>query len=456
MPFQEQIVSEELAPAVVDNQHPVYAEHILDEEDGEPANAPRVNHPPTTLVEAEGGRWVVVPGDFVAPPIKPVGIVPVGFHFDEDHHATFLVDASIMDDPKLFGAFLTEVVKTYSANVKQWGDADAPPHQSESYRQVGIYTILDLKRLENSMKERAYLLQDHIPVQTIAITVGDSGIGKSPVEYELGICVAAGIPFLDIPTSQGRVLYLDFENNIDRMIIIAEAVAHHLGLKEVPSKFQMWSPALPTSADSIPANMFDRIRRFRPSLVIVDTLSAAFPDAEAKNENAAKLYGQCRTIMQETGCTFQFVHHRKKSSSPNDGSFAQEPASARDALKESRGASALVNGADARWIITRPQKADDELAFTIGGYLRGRGEHPTIHVTRVFDEEGNPIGHRRIGGVALLSENHREVFNTLPDEFRWRDLEKHFPGNRSKQLFRDACFGARVLEQGGGKYRKKQ
>ena len=102
-----------------------------------------------------------------------------------------------------------------------------------------------------------------------------------------------------------------------------------------------------------------------------------------------------------------------------------------------------------------PKKAGDEVAFTIGGYLRGRGEHPTIAVGRDFDEDGNAIGHSRVGGATRLSDKHREVYDALPDEFRWKDLSRHFPGDRSKQLFRDACYGAGVLEHSNGTYRKR-
>jgi hypothetical protein len=421
--------------------------------------------PPTSLREAAYGRWVIAPPGFVPPqdPHKnPVEVGSIVFRLDENQSVGFFVTADVLDDKALFDQFVGMVLDEFpEADTSEPGKSfmdislhDVDLSDDTSHAGIGIHTIAEMKALLRDMQRRPYLLQDHIPVQTLAITVGDSGIGKSPLMYELGMCIASGKPFLGIPTTQGRVLYLDYENNIDQIVSIAEAVAKHLGLRGVPDDFQFWSPASPEADNMSP---LERIRQFRPALVIIDTLSAAYPQAEAKNENAATLYSDCRGIMKETGCTIMFTHHRKKPPGPSpNGTVIPEPASARDALRDTRGASALINGADARWIVTRPRNAGEEVAFTIGGYLRGRGEHPTISVGRDFDEDGNAIGHNRVGGTTKLSDKHRKVYDALPDEFRWKDLSPHFIGDRSKQLFRDACYSAGVLEHSDGTYWKKK
>ena len=75
---------------------------------------------------------------------------------------------------------------------------------------------------------------------------------------------------------------------------------------------------------------------------------------------------------------------------------------------------------------------------------------------RVLDENGAPIGHYRLGGLARLNENHRKVFEALPEEFQWKHLADHFKGNGSKQVFIRACIAAKVLnpDKDGDCYRK--
>src|SRR5580700_4312491 len=50
-----------------------------------------------------------------------------------------------------------------------------------------------------------------IPKRAISFLIGDSGLGKSPLAYQLGLSVAAGIPFLaGMETQRGPVVYLDY------------------------------------------------------------------------------------------------------------------------------------------------------------------------------------------------------------------------------------------------------
>jgi hypothetical protein len=406
---------------------------------------------PTNLREAAGGPWVIVAPN-----------VPLPIRGDEvAEYGRFFVHYSVLDDPALFSMLHDEMLDEWvdALPEESWKEVDLnevdPMVDNEKYRTIGIYTIGDIKRIQQDMKRCPYILKDHIPAQAISITVGDSGLGKSPLKYQFGICVAAGVKFLDIPTSRGRVLYLDYENNTEQIRTIAEAVAKFLGLPGVPDAFQIWSPALP---EEKPSSILDRVKTFRPALVIVDTLSAAFPNAESENKNTSELYKLCRGVMRETGCTFDFVHHMKKTTwSNNDGPSDDSSASAREVLKNTRGASALVNNADARWSITRSGKDKGEIAFRIGGYLRGVGEHPPIAVARVCDEDGNPIGYRRLGGVSMLTDQCRKVYDGLPEKFRWKDLEPYFQtSDNAKTLFIKAATSAGIVEKRGKEYFKIQ
>jgi len=56
-----------------------------------------------------------------------------------------------------------------------------------------------------------------VPSRSVNILVGDSGLGKSPLVYQLGISVATGVPFLGRETRKGRVVIADNENGPEDM-----------------------------------------------------------------------------------------------------------------------------------------------------------------------------------------------------------------------------------------------
>jgi len=442
---EESMASPKMAPEEVrPAEHETASETPLHKAESDP------NRPPTSLLEAQGGRWVVMPKGFVATPTNPVEIVQVCFPFDEDHQAFFLVAASIMDDPKANEAFFAEVLKTYEDLLPAgtFPTRVAPEDLSSD----GIYTVEQMKAEVQKMRNDSFLLQDHIVRNSIILQVGDSGLGKSPFNYELGICIAAGVPFLGITTTQARVLYLDYEDDVEEMISLAETIAQKLGLPKPPDAFRLWSPAM-TDSDKDP---FELIDRFQPDLVIIDTISAAYPKAEMQNDSVTELYNRCR----KTGAAVLFVHHLKKdSSAEEDSSFDHDldrPTTVRD-FQCVRGASALYNNAYLRLKLISARKNDEDWAFIVRGYRRGKGHIPTLSVGRVRNENGEPIGHYRLGGLARLSPRYRDAFTALPERFRWKDLASHFKGNGSKQSFISACESAQLLspEKSGDYYVKR-
>jgi len=63
-----------------------------------------------------------------------------------------------------------------------------------------------------------YLINGLVPVQALALMVGDSGLGKSPLLYQACACVSAGVPFLGRAVKKGRLLYCDCENRGERYV----------------------------------------------------------------------------------------------------------------------------------------------------------------------------------------------------------------------------------------------
>src|SRR6202040_2652009 len=85
---------------------------------------------------------------------------------------------------------------------------------NQKLRALGVLVPSEVDRICSDDRRTRFLVKDMLPVQSIAIVGGESTIGKSPLLYQLALCVASGIPFLGLPTEKGRVLYLDLENDL--------------------------------------------------------------------------------------------------------------------------------------------------------------------------------------------------------------------------------------------------
>lgn len=244
----------------------------------------------------------------------------------------------------------------------------------------------------------------------------------------------------------GPVLYADYENNLAQAKGMLENIARYLGLPGVPKDFYYWNANYASPQFGTDHSILDIVRKVKPVLTCIDTLSAAFPDAEDSNKNANALFTDVRSVISEIQTTFFFTHHFGKSKNIGDCKTPFE------LLKNARGASALVNGSDLRLAVTEPSAsrfADGECVFELSGFVRGGGQIPVISVGRVFDDDGVAIGYRRLTGTRLLqNEKYQAVFAALPHDFRAKDVEEHFPRSHSSAgAFIDACVSAHIIRK---------
>jgi len=156
-----------------------------------------------------------------------------------------------------------------------------------------------------------------------------------------------------------------------------------------------------------------------------------------------------------------FKKNRKKGSRGKTGRGSD--LTPQEMANDARGASALVSGVDLRLVVVPPPQVkmfdipvgwkgpmpgapETECAFEILGFRRMGGDIPAIAVERVFQEQV-AVGYRQIVSVARLRNPHyQQVFEALPDPFRPKDVEAHFPNSGgSVQKFFKACHLAGII-----------
>jgi archaellum biogenesis ATPase FlaH len=258
-----------------------------------------------------------------------------------------------------------------------------------------------------------FLVDGFLPAKSIGIAAGDSTIGKSPLAYQLGLCVAAGVPFLGRSTKQGRVVYFDLENSIHDSRAIRDALARFLGLSVAPENFLL--------ATEPPLALETLIAEVKPSLVIIDSLRAFAPEATRDNPAAAAWLNALRRLARKHGVCFVIVHHVRK---PKDAGTHCDLTSRKvsEWMLEMEGPRALVNQTDVR-IALEPGNGEPA-ALGMKWSRRVYGDSPLVLLERVFDDDGEPAGYRQATGINLLSPERRAAFEKLSAEFRYTDAKQ--------------------------------
>lgn len=318
---------------------------------------------------------------------------------------------------------------------------DSPPQPWQAQRRVsprrGPIPLFDEARLRalGALSLPALLIEDAPPTTfvvdglladgSVNIIVGDSGIGKSPLLIQLGLSVAAGVEFCDIPTLQGPVLYVDCENGKESFQEIARNLIIHMGLGGPPPAFTVYSPNWDPRPDANPEvllTLHDLVAALRPRLIVVDPLRMIWPRAEGKNEEAVAMVQFQRKLSRDYGGAWVNIHHCRK---PSQDAAARQNAPAlashpHEWLLEAAGARALVNQMDTRIGIVR---AND---LTMAGFTRMLGVIPTCSFRRLRHlQTGVPVGYTIVRGLEAISSSQAIFFEGLPLAFTWGEAE-HF------------------------------
>ncbi|MGA2509415.1 MAG: AAA family ATPase [Candidatus Acidiferrales bacterium] len=314
-----------------------------------------------------------------------------------------------------------------------------------------------------------------LPARSNGILVGDSGLGKSPLLYTLALCVAAGLPFMDLPTTRGDVLILDYENSGGDSEELLERIRQHLGLDAVPNNLTIWNandcaPRFGTLGYEA-RNVIQEWASATESsvkLVIIDPLSGFNAGAEEKNRDATEMLLGLRRINRELGTTHVLSHHRRKPSrEPNGNVNLADCSNMRAWFSEARGAGALINGFDERLGVDLPgnvtQLAEitgeirEEVALVLRGFGRVRGEIGPFYLARVYDEDGVAVGYRKLCSAELLfNREQQEALARLGNRFRTgeaRTIYRH--GDQATSNWLNKCVRLGLVRKvGRGQWEK--
>jgi hypothetical protein len=329
--------------------------------------------------------------------------------------------------------------------------SDAVLVSSRPARTGGFVTLAELQR-RSQQNPTNYLVDSLLPAESVNVGVGDSGIGKTALAYQLGLSVATGTPFLGYRVNRGPVLYYDMENNQEDIIRAGSALCRHIGTPPFPDDFLV----LPDDCQTV--RLEEAMADHHPALVIIDTLRAYRPTATKTNEDTGQFLQEVKRAIQENPCAVFLLHHTRKAG--NNPVPALEDTPTGEWLEQASGARALVNLTNTRFAFAAPDGRRgyaDETALIMKLMVKVRGESAPFYLKRVLDADGEPLGYERLTGLSLISNPAiGQAYRDLPHQFRFSEAKRAFnltddPTN--KWLAKLAAVG--VLEKAGrGLYRK--
>ena len=186
---------------------------------------------------------------------------------------------------------------------------------------------------------------------------GNSKAFKTWQMMRVGICVADGLPWLNFPTTAGRVLYVNFELQAfavqERIRAICDAMR-----ADVPGNLDVWN----LRGYSCPLNklipeLHRQIEGEGYDLIIPDPIYKTLAGrAENDNGDIGEVCNEIEAVAVETGAAVMFGHH-----------FAKGSASGKEAIDRVSGAGTWGRDPDSIITATMHEEID---AFTINMILR--------------------------------------------------------------------------------------
>ena len=335
--------------------------------------------------------------------------------------------------------------------------APATPSQTVPANQGHSRSFVTLTELERICRAQPsnYIVEGLIPADDVHVAVGDSGLGKTPWAYQLGLCVATGKPFLGHVVKQGRVLYYDLENGREEILGVGRSLSGYLGIGPFPSDF------LVLRDEGNPVQLRDAAEIHGPTLIIVDTLRAFRPRAESDNTEMASFLGECKRVARQCHCAILLLHHVKKPKA-DDPLSSLELTPVLEWLLRASGARALINQTNSRiaFDVFGSFSHASDAALVVKSFVKMRGESGPFYLARVLDADGEPIGYRRMVGSQLLGNPEQEkAFRNLPDppsQFTFKNAKLAYAktDNPTRQWLKKCEAAGLVRQVGRGVYQK--
>ena len=261
-----------------------------------------------------------------------------------EHHANIVAEKSRLRSALAAGLMLIDQI-----HREDWTDnadevlvrheqAITDIQQGDSKKNKGAFYALDdfFDRADKYPELESLWANGAVKTGTINILSAQTGLGKSILTTQLGLCVACGLKFLGLQTAHGRVLMVQTEiadreliHRIqDRMIgqfttgldeKQQDAAMTNFVVRDHAEEFHLYAtPPRNGSIGQNPATRYVRelvraIDKWKPALVILDPLSDILRFCEIDGADIAAGFAILKRMASIHGVAFLLAHHVNKA-----------------------------------------------------------------------------------------------------------------------------------------------
>lgn len=216
--------------------------------------------------------------------------------------------------------------------------------EEENARPIPEFTSLG-SFLDIKWKKREYIVDELILQGEVCMIAGPSKMGKSWMLSQLGLSVAAGIPFLGRNTTKGRVLYCNPEILADKFVqrITDQCVGLEVNPVEVAPNMDVWQlRGYCRGIEHLIAALIERVKKTNYKVIILDSIYKLLGDRdENSNGDIAELLCILEEVAEESDACVVYSHH-----------FAKGDASKKQASDRASGAGSWMRSPDVAIMIS--------------------------------------------------------------------------------------------------------
>ena len=219
---------------------------------------------------------------------------------------------------------------------------------------------------------------------------GASKACKTWALLDLAISVANGIPWLNFPTAQGKVLYINFEIQNFAWQRRIETVATAKNVQYLDNIELLNLRGKPTDFGSLIPQIIESVKDGKFILIVIDPIYKLYGRTDENNaRDVAALLTAVERLSYESGAAVAYASH-----------FSKGNQSGKEAMDRVSGSGVFSRDPDSILILTQHAEED---AFTVEGILRNfapvssfvvRWKFPLLE----YDETLNPEDLKKPGG----------------------------------------------------------
>ena len=314
-------------------------------------------------------------------------------------------------------------------------------------------TLSDMVSIETNTKMPPQIITGVLYKGSKMIISGSSKAGKTLSLLHLGLAVSNGKPWLGHETTQGNVIYLDFELK-PRMAAqrITSIIAANPGIyKQNPRFLYCGLRGQARSLEDLVHHIED-LPDFKPDMVIVDPFYKLATGADENDAGAiSEVVNRMEQFSERLDCSFVYAHHFSKGNKSDtdhidrasgSGVFARDPdailtltpheeedhlvleATVRDFSSPPSKVVEFewpnfVHKPDLEPKLRKPgqskeiQRVNEKLSNALIELLKPNSIHGLNNLRKLLqDKTGESIGDKKMDKILLISKNHISVHKT--------------------------------------------